>query len=305
MASIQNLGKRITMGATTAGQGASEMVQHMTAFVDPKLKDQVAGMFQGVQDAASNAGQAAKLLPGAAQQLAQKIAPPPQAASFGINDVGKFINDSPMQAAAMAIGIPMAVLGIGQGLFGQGGFGSLLMTILGLGGAAFGSGLVNGQGPLGQYAKQIPGMGSVRTLLGMDPPEAGGAPPAAGTPAAAAPVAPAAPFNPAQPHGAQLDAYLQSGGVIDPNEQKQILGSPDLRRYLAGAPANDRDRYLKGMMAGDPKLGRGLARAQQGLGAPSWLGGGRDNVLRAAKQQYNLEPQEFDSMMDSFRRVGG
>jgi len=299
MAGILDLGKRIAMGATTAGQGASEMVQHMTAFVDPKLKDQVAGMFQGVQDAASNVGQAATLMPGAAQQLAQKIAP--EAASFGIKDLGVFVEQNPMQAAAMAIGIPMAVLGIGQGLFGQGGFGSLLMTLLGLGGAAFGSGLVNGQGPLGQYAKQIPGMGSVRTLLGMDAPEAGGAAPATPTPAAG----PAAPFNPDRPHGAQLDSYLQSGGVIDPNEQKQILGSPDLRRYLAGAPANDRDRYLKGMMAGDSQLGRGLARAQQGLGAPSWMGGGRENVLGAARQQYNLEPQEFDSLMDSYRRVGG
>ena len=286
--SVQDLSQRITNGVTTPEQGAAEMARHMDAFADPALKAEVAGMIQG-----------GKFQPAQAQQIAQKLAP--QAKAFGIEDIGKFVSENPMQAAALAIGIPMAVLGVGQGLFGEGGLGSLLMTILGLGGAAFGSGLVTGQGPLGQYAKQFPGMGSVRTLLGMDAPESGGAPPAAAQPVAAGP---AAPFDPAKPHGAQLDSYLQSGGVIDPNEQKQILQSPDLRRYLAGAPATDRDRYLRGMMAGDPQLRRGLATAQQGLGAPEFLGGGRQNVLNAAKKQYGFEPQEFDALMDSYRRVG-
>ena len=141
-AGVQDLSQRITNGVTTPEQGAAEMARHMDAFADPALKAEVAGMIQG-----------GKFQPAQAQQIAGRIAP--QAKAFGIEDVGKFIEQNPMQAAALAIGIPMAVLGIGQGLFGQGGLGSLLMALLGIGGAAYGSGLTSGRGPLGQYAGML------------------------------------------------------------------------------------------------------------------------------------------------------
>jgi len=114
-AGIQGIGQQLESKAITPEQAGTQTTQHLDDFVashakasgiDPnQLKTQVAGMLEGGQ-----------LDQNEVQTLAAQLAPKVQ--PFGINDVGKFITDNPMQAAALAIGIPMAVLGIGQGLFG-------------------------------------------------------------------------------------------------------------------------------------------------------------------------------------------
>jgi hypothetical protein len=101
------------------------------------------------------------------------------------------------QKIALGAGIPMALYGVLSGLFGEGGVGSLLMTVLGLGATAGGLGLFGGQGPLAGPGAQIPGMSGLRgglqsfgDLLHLN--DAPGAPPAQQPPAAGPDGAPTA-----------------------------------------------------------------------------------------------------------------
>ena len=277
-AGIQGIGQQLESKAITPEQGAAQMTQHMDDFVashakatgmDPaQLKTQVAGMLQD-----------GKFQPAEAQQLAQQLAP--QAQAFGIQDIGKFINDSPMQAAAMAIGIPMAVLGIGQGLFGEGGFGSLLMTLLGVGGAAFGSGLTSGKGPLGGYAGQF------RSLMGMDAPAA--APPPAAKPPAAGGAAPAAtpmipPAFATANEAGKADLLRRAWG--DPDQRKQLQGG--LEQYT-----QYQQRETPGTMPWMAQQAPWLAR-QFGVNDP-------ETQFQNAAQQAHNSPEELRGFLDYAR----
>ena len=257
------------------------MTQHLDEFVvshakatgmDPaQLKTQVAGMLQD-----------GKFQPAEAQQLAAQLAP--QAKAFGIGDVGKFISENPMQAAALAIGIPMAVLGIGQGLFGEGGFGSLLMTLLGIGGAAFGSGLTSGQGPLGGYAGQF------RSLLGMEPPTMPPTtPPPAATPPAAAAGGPA-PTPTIPPAFATANeagkADLLRRAWADPAQLKQLQGG--LEQYT-----QYQQRNVPGTRAWMARQAQQAPWLARNLGVPD-----PEAEFSNAAQQAHNSPEELRGFFD-------
>jgi hypothetical protein len=64
----------------------------------------------------------------------------PQEAGNFLGDITSQIKAMPPEAQwAMGVGVPLALLGLGMSVFGGGGFGSMLMTVLGLGAAGFGA----------------------------------------------------------------------------------------------------------------------------------------------------------------------
>lgn len=71
------------------------------------------------------------------------------------------------QKAAIILGVPMALLGMGSSLFGEGGMGGMIMGILGLGTAAAGAGMFGGgQGPLSGIGDQMGTSGLYGSLFG-------------------------------------------------------------------------------------------------------------------------------------------
>jgi hypothetical protein len=220
------------------------------------------------------------------------------------------------QKIALGAGIPMALYGVLSGLFGEGGVGSLLMTVLGLGATAGGLGLFGGSGPLQGLGAQIPGMGklqggfqSLGDLLHWN--DAPAAPPAQQPPAPAAAAGPnGAPTAQAPPGGVAAPSVDLGGmladNVVDPHELQTALGSPAARQQLLSGASAQQDQFLRAALRGNPDLGSGLSQARMGMNVPAFLGGGRDAVLAKAQQRFpGITPAQFDALMASYGRVGG
>jgi len=105
--------------------------------------------------------------PAAGAAPTQPVSTQPTAADPFTQFTDFFSKAEGWQKAAIVMGIPMALLGMGSSMFGEGGMGSMIMGILGLGTAAAGAGLFGGgQGPLAGVGKDIGTSGLYSSLFG-------------------------------------------------------------------------------------------------------------------------------------------
>ncbi len=345
--------------AQAAHQNLSTLPQRASQMPPEQAKTEItAGMKDALTPAAKAAGDPSKLLtdaqapltPEKAQAVAQTpfgqelAAKNPQNPLEAITGFFSDPNTPTWQKVLAGAGVPMAVMGLASSLFGEGGMGSMLMTILGIGGAAAGLGLFSGEGggPLGSFGKQY-GLDQVGTLLG-----AGQASPEA-PPASMPPLSPqnaqaaagtalgagqaAAQGQAAGPLGAVLgggraalgafgkqqaasqaaQAQQSMGGFmadnkIDRGELKSIVGNPGLRQHLLQLPPQEQRKIVGAMRSGDPAFGQGLDKAKMGLKAPSMPMLGIDPkkmVYDTAQQNYGLDRQSLDALLRADPGAGG
>lgn len=230
--SIEDLHGAVQSGRITPQQAHAEFASHADSFITNQAA------LTGQDPAKLKAAGAAYLQSGGkdpaalAQLHAAAQASPAMQQQPGLVEQFKQLPVS--QQIGLGLGLPMALLGIGQSLFGEGGMGSMLMALLGIGGAAHGLGMLSGQGPLGGLGNQL-GMGHVRTLFGMPEPAPGAAGQGGATPPAPAggvsthPPQAAAPGNfripqsfwgrPRDQQKATLDDILAGTGQADAFDQ--------------------------------------------------------------------------------------
>lgn len=135
--------------------------------------------------------------------------------------LGQFLQDKPMEAGLLAIGIPMALWGAYSSMAGEGGFPAIAAMLLGGGAAAYGAGMFDG----GADSLMSRFMGS--SAPGASP--TGGPPPAAQPPGpqqgAAPPPGGPIPTSNGLPPGAE--AMMQSpGGYPASNIYDEVMANP-------------------------------------------------------------------------------
>jgi hypothetical protein len=198
--------------------------------------------------------------------------------------------------AGIAIGLPMAAVGLLSTLFGEGGSGSMIMSILGLVGGAGGLGLFGGQGmensPLFGAMPSLHGIGdNLSTIFG-------GGQGGTSSPAPAGP--PPQPFDASMPPAARMMDVMHDQ-QITPEEGKQILATPEVRKYLTGRPLAERQRVVQMMLDGNPAFKDEMVRARaaynNNLPLPFGLNPREQAYAGAAAQ--GIERPEFDKLMES------
>ncbi len=270
----------------------------------------------------AGAAQLAKGVPPTPEQLPQLEKTPAgqdlfsQATAKGMDGASAVMNffsdpkTPTWQKALAAVGVPMALFGLVQHIFGEGGMGSMLATLLGAGGTAAGLGLFSGKGdtPLGNFGAEhgLDQIGNqVSSLFGGDKAPAPQA--AAPAPAANAPLAspkgvraPAAAPQIAKADKAGMPGGLQQyigDGQIDANDAKAIMGNNTLRQQLADMPLEQLRPWVQQLKKTvDPETAQMLSRGHLGLstkGLPFGLDRSKDVYDQAAAKGF--APKQLDA----------
>lgn len=214
-----------------------------------------------------------------------------------------FLNNdqiSPWARAGVAVGVPLAVIGALSGLLGEGGIGSLLMTVFGVGSALAGA----HTGGLADLGKAF---GTLTGGWGAQNPAAGGGaqpgqPPGQATP----PGQPAASAFPSQ----LTPEHLGTWGAMAPQDRMnailpQGLGANEqVQRLTALSKAYDPDQ-LSGLLSGaDPQeLAQTAQKIQAAPEAGGWLGmlPGVPAIDPAVKQELlqAIQQRQLESGLDT------
>ena len=152
-----------------------------------------------------------------------------QAQKMGTDLLSTFQSLPSAQKVGLVFGIPLAVMGIISSLFGEGGFGAMLVSLLGLAGGAHGLGMFSGKGPLGEFGQSL----GLSDMFGAQ--QAPAKPPAttADPAGAAAPVADTSLIGKLQSGTQQYDEALQWDVKHPWLAQLGLAHSPEAERRLA------------------------------------------------------------------------
>jgi hypothetical protein len=232
------------------------------------------------------------------EQIAGPPDAPPEAKTRNI--MGFFQNpqvDS-LTKTMVGLGVPLALVGLLSGVLGEGGLGGILLSVLGLGAAAYGAhrgGLLQGTAPGGIMDSVFGPAGPSNAGAAAPGTTAAGA--AAATPAAGAPTA--APTAPAA-----LPGDINADGTLSPEEGQALMADPTQRQALAKLPVERRAEVLGQQL---PNMGwlqrRGLESAYG-----QFAGGDQQGATEWLATNGGFAPQEARAILEAYghlKQTGG